>query len=68
MRGRDERAGSLFSYVSLEQRVRGDHPLRAIRTLANEALAALEGEFAVLYSGFGRPSRVSRSSARISAA
>ena len=56
MRGLDEQAGSLFSYVNLEERVRADHPLRAIRTLANEALSALEGEFTGLYSGFGRPS------------
>lgn len=34
----------------------GDHPLRTIRLLVNEALSALEGEFAALYSGLGRPS------------
>ena len=31
MRGTDKRSGELFSYVDLEQRVRADHPLRAIR-------------------------------------
>jgi hypothetical protein len=31
----------LFSYVNLEARVRGDHPLRGIRAIVNEALAAL---------------------------
>jgi hypothetical protein len=36
----------LFSYVDLEARVRRDHPLRAIRTIVNEALAALEREHA----------------------
>ena len=41
MRGTDERAGALFSYVDLEARVRTDHPLRVIRGIANEALAAL---------------------------
>ena len=56
MRGLDERAGSLFSYVDLEARVRRDHPLRAIRALANEALAALEGDFNAIYSPIGRPS------------
>ena len=45
MRGGDERTGELFSYVDLEARVRRDHPLRAIRAIVNEALAALEGEF-----------------------
>lgn len=56
MRGSDERTGALFSYVDLESRVRKDHPLRTIRRLVNEALSALEGEFAALYSGLGRPS------------
>ena len=57
MRGSDERSGSLFSYVDLEARVRADHPLRTIREIANAALAALTGEFAVLYPArLGRPS------------
>jgi transposase len=56
MRGVDERSGELFSYVDLEQRVRSDHPLRAIGTLVNEALAALERDLAVLYAPIGRPS------------
>ena len=54
MRGGDKRTGELFSYVDLEARVRRDHPLRAIRTIVNEALSALE--FAALYSSIGRPS------------
>ena len=57
MRGSDERSGSLFSYVDLEARVRGDHPLRTIRELANAALADLTGDFAALYPArLGRPS------------
>ena len=56
MRGSDETSGALFSYVDLEARVRPDHPLRPIRQLANEALAALQADFAGLYSGLGRPS------------
>ena len=56
MRGGDNRTGELFSYVDLEARVRRDHPLRAIRTIVNEALSALEREFAGLYSPIGRPS------------
>ena len=50
MRGEDRRTGSLFSYVDLETRVGKDHPLRAIRLLVNEALAALTGEFSALYA------------------
>jgi hypothetical protein len=53
MRGEDERSGSLFSYVDLEARVGEDHPLRAIRVIVNEALAALGGDFSALYSPDG---------------
>jgi transposase len=56
VRGADNRTGELFSYVDLEARVRQDHPLRAIRDVVNEALSALEREFAALYAPIGRPS------------
>src|SRR5215813_5170827 len=56
MRGDDEKSGSLFSYIDLEDRVRADHPLRPIREIANIALAVPSGDFAALYSGMGRPS------------
>jgi transposase len=56
VRGLDKRSGELFSYVDLEARVRVDHPLRAIRAIVNEALMALEVEFARLYARLGRPS------------
>src|ERR1700738_5102402 len=56
MRGGDERSGSLFSYVDLEARVGKSHPLRTIRAIVNEAISALAGEFAALYSPIGRPS------------
>jgi transposase len=56
MRGDDAICGKLFSYIDVEDRIRGDHPLRPIREIANAALAALSGDFAVLYCGMGRPS------------
>lgn len=57
MRGLDQRSGALFSYVDLEARVRSDHPLRIIRQLTDEALAALSGLFSALYAArMGRPS------------
>jgi transposase len=56
MRGSDERTGELFSYVDLEDRVPAHHALRAIRSLVNEVLAALDGEFAKLYADTGRHS------------
>ena len=56
MRGEDAQGDGLFSYVDLEARVPADHPLRAIRALVDAALAALSGDFALLYSRTGRPS------------
>ena len=56
MRGSDERTGSLFSFVDLEERVPKRHPLRKIRQIVNDALATLDGEFSKLYSSEGRPS------------
>ena len=56
MRGTDERSGSLFSFVDLEARVPKDHPLRAIREIANGALLDLSADFAAMYAPLGRPS------------
>jgi transposase len=56
MRGGDIRRDGLFSYVRPESRIPADHPLRAIRKVADEALRALDGKFAALYSENGRPS------------
>jgi len=33
MRGSDEQTSHMFSYLSPEERVRADHPLRAIRKM-----------------------------------
>ena len=56
MRGADEQPGSMFSYVSLEERVAQDHPLRAIRRITDRALERLSPRFDALYIHFGRPS------------
>lgn len=56
MRGSDEKTGSLFSYVNLEERVPARHPLRKIKAVVDAALAALDAEFEALYAGEGRPS------------
>jgi transposase len=56
MRGADEQPGSMFSYVSLEDRVPADHPLRAIRRITDRALERLSSRFGALYVNFGRPS------------
>jgi transposase len=56
MRGKDEVRGSLFSDVDLEQRIRPDHPLRAIRGIVNAALAEMSAEFDALCPPMGRDS------------
>jgi hypothetical protein len=56
MRGNDAAAGSLFSYVDIEKRVRADDPLRAIREIVNATLGAVSAAFDALYSPFGRES------------
>jgi transposase len=56
MRGQQERAGSLFSYVSIEDRNLASHPLRRIRKLADEALDQLNPTFCEQYAAEGRPS------------
>ena len=56
MRGSDTQNGSLFSYVSLEDRIPARHPLRTIREVVNVALVTLDADFNELYAGEGRPS------------
>jgi transposase len=56
MRGADEQPGSMFSYVSLEERVPPDHPLREVRRITDRALERLSRRFGTLYINFGRPS------------
>jgi transposase len=56
MRGQRERSGSLFSYVSIEERIPASHPLRRIRKLADQALDRLNPTFCALYAAEGRPS------------
>ena len=56
MRGGDVRTESLFSYLSCEERVPADHPLRPIRTIVDQALTLMSPAFDQLYSDLGRPS------------
>jgi transposase len=56
MRGEDDRSDAFFSYVPVERRIPADHPLRAIRTLTDAALAGLSRDFDKLYARDGRPS------------
>src|SRR5690349_19067885 len=56
MRGADNQQADMFSYLSPESRVRKDHPLRAIRAMADEALEQMSPLFDALYAATGRPS------------
>jgi transposase len=56
MRGPDDQTNDMFSYLSPEQRVRADHPLRAIRAMTDRVFAELSPRFTRMYSDIGRPS------------
>jgi len=56
MRGQDHQQSDMFSYLSPEQRVRQDHPLRAIRAMADLALWSMSARFDAMYAKTGRPS------------
>ena len=45
MRGPDDQTNEMFSYLSPEQRVRADHPWRAIRTMTDRVFADLSPRF-----------------------
>ena len=56
MRGADGQQATMFSYLSPEERVPEDHPLRSIRQLADRMLKQLSPQFEKMYSEIGRPS------------
>jgi len=56
MRGPEENQGFMFTYLSPEQRVPEDHPLRTIKAFADTVLKEMNATFKVMYSHTGRPS------------
>src|SRR5258705_1854938 len=56
MRGDDLQQAGMFSYLSPEQRVPQDHPLRAIRKISDAVFVQLSPQFGKLYARMGRPS------------
>ena len=56
MRGPDDKQDAIFSYISPEERVPADHPLRKIRALVDAVLGDMSRQFAKLYADTGRPS------------
>lgn len=56
MRGNDSDDTRMWSYVSPEQRIPADHPLRPMRSRVDEVLDRLSPRFDELYAKVGRPS------------
>ena len=56
MRGIDQQQNHVFSYISPDERVRKDHPLRPIRTMVDQILKQLSPQFDRMYAKVGRPS------------
>src|SRR5258706_4452575 len=56
MRGDDEQQAAMFSYISPEQRVPADHPLRPIRQMTDEIFKQRSPRLDVVYESLGRPS------------
>ena len=54
MRGADQQQSHMFSYVSPEERVRKDHPLRTVRAMVDEVLKQLSRRFDAMYAKVGR--------------
>jgi len=56
MRGADQQQNHIFSYLSPEERVRKDHPLRTMRAMVDKVLHELSRRFDSMYASTGRPS------------
>src|SRR5271170_3349448 len=56
MRGADQKQGLMYSYVTMERRIRRDHPARKIRELVDRALEGMDKALDGMYATKGRPS------------
>ena len=56
MRGQDVNQSRMFSYLSPDERVPLEHPLRRIWTMSQRVLEKLSPRFDTLYSDLGRQS------------
>lgn len=56
MRGIERHQTQLFSYLSIEERIPTDHPLRMMQALMEPVLVELSPRFDALYAEDGRPS------------
>lgn len=56
MRGQIDPQSALFSYVSVEERIPKDHPLRSIKAHADAILRSMNARFESMYEDGSRPS------------
>ena len=56
MRGQRNPQSTMLAFVSLEERVPPDHPLRIIKRIADAVLDHMSGDFDRMYSKIGRAS------------
>jgi len=56
MRGFQDKQTGMWTFVSIEDRIPSDHPLRRIKKLADQRLVDLSRVFNRMYSQVGRPS------------
>src|SRR6516165_3132297 len=56
VRGEDVQQHAMYSYLSPEERVPADHPLRPIRQITDRVLKGLSELFERMYARLGRPS------------
>ena len=56
MRSADVQQPGMFAYVSVEDRVPSEHPIRKLRVLVDTILGELDGVLAERYARVGRPS------------
>src|SRR3970282_2312640 len=56
MRGFQDGQTGMWAFVSIEERIPSDHPLRRIKQMAEQELNKLSGVFNRMYSQVGRPS------------
>src|SRR5574341_490151 len=56
MRGLQDGQTGMWAFVSIEERIPNDHPLRRIKGMADQELKKLSGVFNRMYSQVGRPS------------
>jgi transposase len=56
MRGPEDKQDTFYSYVSQEERIPNDHPLRKLRAMVDPILESMSKDFNKMYADRGRPS------------